>query len=305
MSLRIGVLGCRDSGKTTLVETIKTLVNSKKEIWDDITEFRYSEALEKQYHMLIIMYDVTQPQTFYKALDMALNVRHLPRILIGNKADLSFRKIRTEQKPADICLHYDVPYREISAFSVTDVEDIGLTVTEIASAQKEAQNKCVIRVSNRCYTRLKSICHLLSCSSILEGLIVVCYGMFLSLWLDEGQAWFGDSMMISGLVTFFMSFLGYYGLHYNRCKEYVNVYLTIILANFIMKLIIFVLVYSDSVDIHTNVSAVLAYHEFSDLSLLCLYCIINDSVIITFNFIERLADKAKTQSDKIYARVGF
>jgi len=72
-----------------------------------------------------------------------------------------------------------------------------------------------------------------------------------------------------------------------------------------MKLIIFVLVYSDSVDIHTNVSAVLAYHEFSDLSLLCLYCIINDSVIITFNFIERLADKAKTQSDKIYARVGF
>lgn len=305
MSIKVAIVGTRDCGKSTLVDNLRELSEKQDVFWVELSE--YSPALEKLYNLIVIMYDVTQPQTFYQALDTALDINQLPRILIGNKADLEFRKIATKQSPVDICLHYDVPYRELSAINLTEVEELQQAIIEIAMAQAKA-NKCVIRISNRCYSRLKSICHWLAASSIVEGLIVVSYGVMMSLWLRDDQVWFGDSMLISGMVTFFMSFLGYYGTHYNRCKEYVNAvtpkqYLVIVLLNFMMKVAILIMAFSNSLNLHSNIGTQYAY--LTDLNLVCIYCITNDSIVITFNIIERLADKSKTQSEKLNGRVGY
>jgi hypothetical protein len=106
-------------------------------------------------------------------------------------------------------------------------------------------------------------------------MIVVCFSTLMSLWIKE--PWFTDLMLSIGLVTFFMSFLGYYGTHYVRCKEYVTAvsctqYITIVVLNFILKAVILGLTLTNSLDVTASDQTT----YIDDLFAVCVYCLVND-----------------------------
>jgi hypothetical protein len=291
MACKVAVLGTRHSGKSTLISNLNIL--SKTEKWVELPQ--YSPAIEQSFAMVLVLYDVTQPETFYQALDTVMKVKHLPRLLIGNKADLATYKLQIAEDPATICMHFDVLYREISADNLGDLNELLLNVVEITSPHKLA-----LRVSNKCYTRLKFLCHWLAASTVLQGLTVVCFSALMSLEIKE--TWFTDLMLAAGLVTFFMSFLGYYGTHYMRCKEYVTAvsgtqYIIIIVLNFILKAVVLGLILTNSLDVTASDQTI--YIE--DLFVVCIYCLVNDVscrqfLVIVIYLMERFADKARAHT---------
>jgi GTPase SAR1 family protein len=88
MACRAAVLGTRRSGKSTLVNNLDIL--SETEEWVELPQ--YSPAIEQSFTIVLVLYDLTQPEIFYQALDTVMKVKHLPRLLIGNKADLATYK---------------------------------------------------------------------------------------------------------------------------------------------------------------------------------------------------------------------
>jgi len=117
----------------------------KLQIWDTAGQERFRTITATYYrgaHGVIVVYDVTDPQTFVSIKKWLLEIQNhcdeVPRVLVGNKLD-SPNRVVTESDAQTFASAQDIAYFETSAKDNVGVEEMFTEITRQALRQKVAQ----------------------------------------------------------------------------------------------------------------------------------------------------------------------
>lgn len=117
----------------------------KLQIWDTAGQERFRTITATYYrgaHGVIVVYDVTDPQTFVSIKKWLLEIQNhcdeVPRVLVGNKLD-SPNRVVTESDAQTFATAQEIKYFETSAKDNIGVEDMFTEITRQALRQKLAQ----------------------------------------------------------------------------------------------------------------------------------------------------------------------
>lgn len=117
----------------------------KLQIWDTAGQERFrgiTTAYFRGAHGIIIVYDVTDEQSFHNVADWLVQVDRncregTIRLLVGNKTDLVKQRSVPQQAAVDLADEYDMRYLEASALNKTNVD---LVFESMASEYVRAVN---------------------------------------------------------------------------------------------------------------------------------------------------------------------
>lgn len=139
--LTVALVGCGNEGKSMLIERMRSGSFGEKYIWSPIICFntnmgvKYIKLLEFNelpnipVHAIIVMFDVTQQQSYDYARKIMSECKKLTHNLVvcGNKVDLIDDRVVFE-KNIHIHRHYGCKYFDVSAKSNYNVEKPYLTI---------------------------------------------------------------------------------------------------------------------------------------------------------------------------------
>jgi hypothetical protein len=82
----------------------------------------------------------------------------------------------------------------------------------------------------------------LSIVTMLIGLALLILGGIMAIWnFQKDMRWISDSFMTSGIFSFMMSFLGFYGARNSGIKEYLKVYGSVMFLKVLYEFIILII----------------------------------------------------------------
>lgn len=216
MSLKVAVCGPGVVGKSTLIKALSELPTRSASLSSANLQFckvtEYPESFESEYQLIIVMCDLTDEDSFDETLEIAKLVKKRPKLLIGNKSDLSFQRAVDHYTAGKISKRFGMFYRELSCLNMKEVEDLKEIIEDIVLARIQHHGKWKFHISNTQYSKLKTYCKWLSLTTMLQGLGMMSFGSLLFLCLPDYQSWLGDFLMYVGTLTFLIAFLGFYGI---------------------------------------------------------------------------------------------
>ncbi|KAK6457786.1 P-loop containing nucleoside triphosphate hydrolase protein [Scheffersomyces xylosifermentans] len=115
----------------------------KLQIWDTAGQERFRTITSSYYrgaHGIIIVYDVTDQESFNNVKQWLQEIDRyatggVMKLLVGNKADLSDKKIVDYDAAKEFADALDIPFLETSALSSTNVEQAFVTMARQIKAQ--------------------------------------------------------------------------------------------------------------------------------------------------------------------------
>jgi hypothetical protein len=81
---------------------------------------------------------------------------------------------------------------------------------------------------------------IISVITMMGGLTLLILGGIMAIWNSEEMRWISDSFMTSGIFSFMMSFLGFYGARNSGIKEYLKVYGSVMALKSLYEFIILI-----------------------------------------------------------------
>lgn len=223
--LRIGIVGSGKVGKTSLMksylsgDTAKKWVTYRKRRFElEFEERKLEEEQGKQVDAFIVLFDLTNPASFHTCTPF-LDRLSIPFILMGNKVD--------KVKSTHVSSLVQVPprkfvYTECSAkYSEHTDASLFLLLDLIIDYQRPAT--CYSLYCPNTLTVLYLVSFLVTILTMLQGLCMCVYGIYFLTHTDHRSTdWMGVSLIWSGILTFTISFLGFYGTK-EAIKEYLKV----------------------------------------------------------------------------------
>mmetsp|Transcript_2501 Transcript_2501/g.5751 ORF Transcript_2501/g.5751 Transcript_2501/m.5751 type:complete len:233 (-) Transcript_2501:298-996(-) len=223
MLLKVAVCGPSISGKSTLIKHLQDLPTRSSFLSGYRLEFKeveqVSENFDSSYQLIVLMFDLTDQDSLDETLEIAKLVSKTPKLLIGNKADLTNHRAVDHYIAVKSAKRLGLFYRELSSVALKEVEEIKEIIEDIVLAHVENQRKWKLNISLKQYKKLQTFCKWLSVTSMIQGLILLCYGSLLFLCLPDYQQWLGDNFMYVGTVIFMLGFLGFYGTKMKSMKN--------------------------------------------------------------------------------------
>ncbi|ODQ79539.1 hypothetical protein BABINDRAFT_161929 [Babjeviella inositovora NRRL Y-12698] len=115
----------------------------KLQIWDTAGQERFRTITSSYYrgaHGIIIVYDVTDQESFNNVKQWLQEIDRyatggVMKLLVGNKSDLTDKKVVDYAVAKEFCESLDMPFLETSALSSTNVEQAFFTMARQIKAQ--------------------------------------------------------------------------------------------------------------------------------------------------------------------------
>ncbi|KAJ1548844.1 GTP-binding protein of the rab [Cladochytrium tenue] len=133
----------------------------KLQIWDTAGQERFRTITSSYYrgaHGIIVVYDVTDQETFNNVKQWLQEidryaVEGVNKLLVGNKSDLTSKKVVEFSVAKEFADQLQVPFLETSAKNSSNVEQAFLTMAKqikdrMGSTTAAAPNKASVKVSN-------------------------------------------------------------------------------------------------------------------------------------------------------------
>lgn len=136
------------------VKTIKKKgENIKLQIWDTAGQERF-RAITASYYRgasgVIVVYDVTDSDSFRNAQTWLENVYEIPKILVGNKSDLGQYRRITGDQGEQLAAKYGAPFYETSAKTGENIQKAFDTLISIAEIKETVKHEEQEKSKNVC-----------------------------------------------------------------------------------------------------------------------------------------------------------
>jgi hypothetical protein len=301
MEVRVAVCGSANSGKSCIIDKLICFNTRLQSLVQGNISFievnNPSPSFELDYSLVIVAFDLTNDTSYEDALDLVRSIQYVPRMLVGTKADLASRRVIDRSTVIKDARYLDVFYRELSALEPSEAQELSEIIDDILEFQLVNTAKWRLKISNKRYTQLTLTCRWLSVTTMAQGLIMLCFGSLMFLYLENSEQWLADTQMFGGLLTFMVAFLGFYGSRYSGIAEYLGVvrtkqYLLLVCLVSAYKLGTLIAIAASEFTLHYVIHS-------SFVSLKMLYIISGVSLfndvtstqlfIIVFNVLERIA----------------
>lgn len=186
----------------------------------------------------LIMFDTSSLASLKEAIALASEVP-IPKVLVGNimhPSEISVSHHECTKRAAEV----GCPYIETSTTLKKSITfPLEVLISEI-NKKKDSQKKrrFVFRLSPRSIKALKFFALICAGLTTLESLVFVIFGSLMAVSSSENDIRLAsDSMINSGALGFVMSFVGMYGVKKSGIKEYLKVFVVILLINCCYKVV--------------------------------------------------------------------
>jgi hypothetical protein len=227
MVVRVAVCGAANSGKSCIIDKLLCLNTrlaslvqgsiSYAEINDPYPNF------DLNYNLVVVAFDLTNDTSYEVALELISSIQHAPRMLVGTKADLVEVRVINRRAVIKDARYLDVFYRELSPLEPSEAEELSEIIDDILEFQLINANKWRFKITNKRYSQLTTICRWLAVTTMIQGLVMLCFGSLMFLYLDNSGRWLADSQMLGGLLAFMVAFHGLYGSRLSAISEHLGV----------------------------------------------------------------------------------
>lgn len=301
MKLRVAICGSSISGKSTLCSSLRDLTIRNSTLTTssiDFVKISDSSAKVEGFHLVILMFDLTDRDSLDETLAIAKRSNLGPTLLIGNKTDLHIHRAVDPIVALHFAKSLGFFYREISSLSMKEVEEVKEIIEDILAAHTSGLGKCKLCISPATYRRLKTMNKWLSLTTMLQGVTLLSYGCLIFLSLPEEEQWVGDFLMFMGTLNFMLAFLGFFGsIMKSTRNDYKSIvrprqYLVIVCLSALYKSFNLASVYLRGPQFNFTQDNNIVSEEV--LHYIMVYSLMDDvtyiqTVVIVFNFLERRA----------------
>lgn len=218
----IVVLGTQDSGKSQFIECClgqldENLDNVK------IVDYKGTQTLEEHHpDAVIIIFDPRSRLSIYQAVNY-FNHFNIPRFVVAN-CSKSEQKDVTCREFSKYVEKKGCIYQEMAVIdSTTVIQSLTYFLNKLDEQDEYSYQTINIPMSESKLKRIKQICTLMSILTAISGITVLIIGSFEAIQHSENITHgLTDSLLTSGILSFMVSFLGFYGTKGDGIREYLK-----------------------------------------------------------------------------------
>lgn len=290
-------MGSGKVGKTTLISCLLNGGSSKKYVAYrhrnfavEFVESGLDDPDISRLDALIVVFDLTNSHSFQDCIQVLDNFTR-PFVLVGNKTDSEHKRQVSSLMATRRAIQSKCVYTECSARYNERVDPCLFLLLDLIIDAKKVSCWKPWPPGPAGLRRLHIISWLVTMATMLQGIGMLMYGVYFIIHMDDKTTdWLGVSLIWSGILTFVVSFLGFYGTK-AKIKEYLKVvkltqYSVLSLLEAISKAVILV-IYSVSSVAHPEM-----YHTINEgkgfRSMMCA-CLFLELLACVVTLMYRLA----------------